>query len=320
MCLCMLGIGCKEDFSPKVPSGNRYYLFCIVSATPLGGSVQLALVDRMYDVPGLNPAVNKEDPFVAGARLTLTVRGTQYPLKYRLNFREDTTRYNTPVQYYLGSGIPLVANDAVTMQATLPDSTRLSASTEIPGFRPTDSAPDFTMGVTTLLDRENVGTAWILDWSNDVNDDHLFFPSLTLVYSTTADSGISELHSVPVPLKYVEHNGQWTPVYPSTQTAPVLSVDFDAIDRVMQGIGEGIADKSTVHPRQMTFVLTEYDISLSRYYNSVNGYPDQYSVRLDERTYTNVRGGDGIVGSAYTQSRTFKIGRLYAASFGYTVE
>jgi hypothetical protein len=316
----MLAAGCNEDFSPKVPSGNRYYLFCIVSATPLGGSVQVALVDRMYDVPGLNPAVNREDPFVAGARITLSVRGTQSPFTYASEYRSDTSRYHTPVQYYIAKGISVVANDAVTVQATLPDSTRLSASTQIPGFRPTDSAPDFTMGVTTLLDRENVGTAWILDWSNDVADDHLFFPSLTLVYSTTTDSGISVQHTVPVPLKYVEHNGQWTPVYPAPQTEAFLAVDFDALDRLMRGLGEGIADKSTVHPQQITFGLVEYDIALSRYYGSVKGYQDQFSVRLDERTYTNVQGGDGIVGSSYTQSRAFRIGRIYAASFGYKVE
>ncbi len=318
-CAIVSASGCNEEFSPKVPGGNRYYLFCIVNATPRGGDVQFAVVDRMYDVEGLNPAQNTVDPFVAGTEIQLTVRGRQYSFPRGVGARLDTSRYTTPVRYYYARGIPIVAFDAVSVQAILPDSTVLSASTVIPGFRPTDSTPQYANGITTLVDPYPLGRKWVLDWENLVSEEHLFFPKLMLTYTITDSTGLSYFYK-DVPLKYVEHNGQYLPVYLSYQTTAVLEVEFDALDRFIQGLGEGLADKSSLHLRYFSLRIVEVDQALSQYYSSVNGYMDQFSVRLDERTYTNVRGGDGIVGSSYTSQFTYPVNAKYAKHFGYTVE
>ena len=66
--------------------------------------------------------------------------------------------------------------------------------------------------------------------------------------------------------------------------------------------------------------MIECDQALSRYYSSVNGYMDQFSVRLDERTYTNIQGGEGIFGSSTTTSMKFPVNAKYAGRFGYQVE
>jgi hypothetical protein len=86
------------------------------------------------------------------------------------------------------------------------------------------------------------------------------------------------------------------------------------------GIGAGVTDKSTIRTQAIVLTIIECDLSLSRYYSSVNGYMDQFSVRLDERTYSNIRGGDGIVGSATTTSFTYPVNARYAAHFGYKTE
>ncbi len=135
-CAIVSASGCNEDFSPKVPGGNRYYLFCIVNATPRGGDVQFAVVDRMYDVEGLNPAQNTVDPFVAGTEIRLTVRGEQYVFRQDSMARLDTSRYTTRVRYYTATGITIVAFDVVSVQAILPDSTVLSGIDTHPGLPP----------------------------------------------------------------------------------------------------------------------------------------------------------------------------------------
>ncbi len=318
-CAIVSASGCNEEFSPKVPGGNRYYLFCIVNVTPRGGDAQFAVVDRMYDVEGLNPAQNTVDPFVAGTEIRLSVRGQEYVFKRGTMARLDTSRYTTRVHYYSATGITIVAFDVVSVQAVLPDSTVLSAATLVPGFRPTESTPQYANGVTTLLNRYILGDKWVLDWENLVSEEHLFFPRLTLTYTITDSTGL-RFFVKPVPLKYVEHNGQYLPVYPSPQTTPSLEVEFDALDRFMQSLGEGVTDKSTVHVQSITLRIIECDPALARYYSSVNGYMDQFSVRLDERTYTNIRGGDGILGSTYTSQFTYPVNAKYAQHFGYTVE
>ncbi len=316
----LLAPGCDEDFSPKIPGGTRYYLFCIVDATPLGGSMQFAVVDRMYDVEGLNPALNTFDPFVGGAEIVLTVRGQQYIFRQGVMARLDTSRYTTAVHYYYARGMTIVARDAVVIRATLPDSTVLSASTVVPDFNAAESIPQFANGVTTLVNRYTIGDKWLLVWEGLLSsEEHLFFPRLLLTYTVT-DSAGTHYHFEPVPLKYVQYNGQYLPVYCSYQTTASLAVEFDALDRFMEGIGQGIADKSSIHVQYLTLQVIECDQALSRYYSSVNGYMDQFSVRLDERTYTNIQGGEGIFGSSTTTSMKFPVNAKYAGRFGYQVE
>lgn len=201
----------------------------------------------------------------------------------------------------------------------MPDGTVLSSATVIPGFRPTLSTPQYANGVTTLLDRSILGDRWILDWENLVAEEHLFFPRLTLAYSITDSTGVRSFVK-PVPVRYVTHGGSFLPVYLSSQTTPALEVEFDALDRFMQSIGEGVTDKSTVHVQSLSLRIVECDPALTRYYSSVNGYMDQFSVRLDERTYTNIRGGDGILGSSYTSQFVYPVNAKYAERFGYKVE
>jgi hypothetical protein len=316
----LLASGCNEDFSPKVPGGNRYYLFCIVNATPLGGGVHFAVVDRMYDVEGLNPAVNTVDPFVAGTEIVLTVRGQAYVFRRGEMARLDTSRYTTRVHYYSASGMTIVARDAVVIRATLPDGTVLTSSTVVPDFNAAESIPQFANGVTTLVNRYTIGDRWLLVWEGLLSsEEHLFFPRLLLTYTVT-DSAGTHSHTEPVPFKYVHYNSQYLPVYPSYQTTPSMEVEFDALDRFMEGIGQGIDDKSGVHVQFLSLVVIECDQALSRYYSSVNGYMDQFSVRLDERTYTNIQGGEGIFGSSTTTRMVFPVNAKYAAHFGYAVE
>jgi hypothetical protein len=315
MCALLAWSGCDERFTPKISSGNRYFVFCIINTSPRGSGAQVALVDRMYDVEGLIPSANTVDPFVHDSRLTLGVRGKYYAFEPDTSVRRDTSRYNTPLYYYALRGLTLVGQDAIIFRVVLPDSTLLTGSTVIPPYRPTSSTPEFPSGVTTLVDRENEGDAWILDWEGVATEEHLFFPRLSLTWSIV-DSVTTE-HYAEVPLRYVRSGDSYVPVYATVQSGTSLRVELDALDRFVEGIGSGVADKSTIHLHNFHFGVVEYDTPLSRYYSSVNGYMDEFSVRLDERTYTNVQGGDGIFGAAYSTSFKYDVNKYFAAKFGY---
>jgi hypothetical protein len=319
-CLCLLCAllawsGCDQSFTPKVLSGNRYFVFCIINTTPRGSGAQVALVDRMYDVEGLVPSSNTVDPFVHDTRLTLGVRGKFYAFEPDTSVRKDTSRYTTPLYYYALRGITVVGQDAVTLRVVLPDSTLLTGSTVIPPYRATSSTPEFPNGVTTLVDRENEGDAWILDWEGVATEEHLFFPRLSLTWSIV--DSVTTSHHANVPLRYVRSGDRNVPVYATVQSGTSIRVELDALDRFVEEIGSGVEDKSAIHLQSFSLNIIEYDTPLSRYYSSVNGYMDDYSVRLDERTYTNVQGGDGIFGSAYSTSFTYPVERHFAAKFGY---
>jgi hypothetical protein len=314
----LTGTGCEEDFSPKTPFTDRYFAFCVATTSPTGSSVEYALISRLYDVPGLNPAANTDDPFVGGANILLTVRNQDYVFRGAETPRTDKDRYITPFRYYRAQGVNIRARDTVHFRATLPDGRVLAATSLVPPFKPVTSTPRFVSGVTTLVNRFTQGDAWVLDWDDGLREEHLFFPSLHLAYSVAAGD-VREGYAVPVPLRFVLQGGAPVPVYPSYTTVQRIVVEFDALDRVMAALGTGITDKSTIRVEGITFTLLECDFAFSRYYTSVNGYLDQYTVRLDERIFTNIHGGEGIFGSATQTMVTYPVHARYAASFGYSV-
>jgi hypothetical protein len=44
-------------------------------------------------------------------------------------------------------------------------------------------------------------------------------------------------------------------------------------------------------------VLTQVEDNLYKYYNIVNGFQDEFSIRTDLPDYTNIRGGVGLFGA-----------------------
>jgi hypothetical protein len=54
--------------------------------------------------------------------------------------------------------------------------------------------------------------------------------------------------------------------------------------------------------RGATFILTQVEPNLYRYYNIVNGFQDPYSVRMDQPDYTNIAGGAGVFGAMVEDS------------------
>ena len=75
--------------------------------------------------------------------------------------------------------------------------------------------------------------------------------------------------------------------------------------------------ESEITVTRIVFGLTEFDFPLSRYYASVNGSLDRYSVRTDESVYSNIDGGIGIFGSTMSSEYSFPVDKKYVESFGY---
>jgi hypothetical protein len=121
----------------------------------------------------------------------------------------------------------------------------------------------------------------------------------------------------PGRLLHVVRNGVGIPVYPTYQWSNSASYSLSSFDSVMTQISAGDPDKLRYKIDYFTFTLEECDRHLSRYYSSVRGYLDEYSVRLDEPVFTNVTGGIGIFGSYRSTSAEYFVNLGYARLFGY---
>jgi hypothetical protein len=323
-------ISCEENFSPKTGFRDEYVLNSIISGSAGGTKSSIYIsVSKLYNVDGLNPYLNKTDPVVLGAAVTIRQNNRTYECLQDTLQRSDTSRYNTPYIYYASPPLEVNYYDQFWITANLPNGEKLSGYTRIPRpFIPAYSF-DFTGGITTRINRFLWGNSWEISWDIFAND--LFFPKLVIVYQKKLESTIYISDSTgqvidsinyttkekEIPMKYINQDGSLKPVYPTYTTGNSIIYDFDAIDSAMVQISAGDPNKKNYRIISIIFQMTEFDHELSNYYSSTHGYLDNYSLRLDETIYSNVNGGIGIIGSKVFTSISFTVRRSYISLFGY---
>ncbi len=323
-------ISCEENFSPKIDFRDEYVINSIISASAAATKSKLYIsVSKLYNVDGLNPYSNKNDPIVLGAAVTLKQNNRTYECLQDTLRRLDTSRYNTPYIYYASPPLEVNFYDQFWITAILPNGEKLSGYTRIPPpFTPTYSFT-FTGGITTRINRFLWGNSWKINWDISAND--LFFPKLIILYQKKLESTVYITDSTglvidsinystnvkEIPMRYINQNGSLKPVYPTYTTGNSISYDFEAIDSAMVQISEGDPDKKNYKIISIIFEMTEFDHELSNYYSSTHGYLDNFSLRLDETIYSNVNGGIGIIGSKVFTSISFTVRSDYLSFFGY---
>jgi hypothetical protein len=308
----VLAAGCEQPFTPKAPFVSKPVVTCIVTGTNAGFSIS-ATVGRTYNVNGLDPIVNTTDPFDTSALPIITMNGDKDTLHLRHTRRTDTTRYTTPVYSFSNSGtLPYFSNGILSLAVTMGDGKKVSATSTVPRPRLIETSYMFVAGVTAFT----TDPVWTLNWDNEQRDDHLYFPKLTLAYQIVGDSSTVS-KTLEIPMHYVNTGGKMVPVYPTFTRALQLDYDFSALQTAIASISAGDSVKSRYKIGMLTFTLVEYDINLSDYYSSSHGYLDQYSVRVDETTYSNINGGIGIFGSQFINSLPFEMNSRFIKSFGY---
>lgn len=316
--LCLIALtSCDESFSPKVPLQDNVVIECIIEGSFNHGIwtwQAVALVSRVYDVPGTDPSSNTQDPTIKGATVLLLWQSRTDTLVERSVLRTDSSRYHTRQTLYSSGSLLFVPGETVMLRAVLPDGRVLTSKTIIPPYKRFETMPPYGLGVTTIP--KGYGTNWILSWEDYGGGEHLFFPSLRIQYTQSVDT-LKLDKTFPVPMRYVMRDQTPIPVYPTYQTEKQCIFEFDAMDAAMRNLSAGDPVKQNYKIWGFSFSVLEYDYALSRYYSSTNGYLDQFSLRLDESIYSNINGGLGVFGSCVRASQLYQIHGLYAEKFGY---
>jgi hypothetical protein len=317
--LALGATGCDDGFSPKGTIADEPILYCVFQVDATGEYYEItATLTRVYDVEGFDPTTNTVDPTIGRATMSLFNASQWYSLEETLVPRPSGSPYPGCCQIvYRNSKVYVRTRDSLRLEAQLADGRVLSASTVVPVFKPVTTFPLYPRGVTTQLPSLYYGSSWILNWEDYRHEDHLFFPTMQLIYEKTTPSG-TEYYSRDVPLRYVRQGGVDIPVYPQVTSARELAFEFSAIDATMRAISEGDPEKARYRTVAFAFELIEFDFALSRYYASVNGSLDQVSVRLDETVFTNITNGRGVFGTSLANTTYYYVNDHYAALFGYS--
>ncbi|MCL5029544.1 MAG: hypothetical protein M1480_11080 [Bacteroidetes bacterium] len=310
--LSLISLSCQEDFSPKTDFKERYILesYIDLDYDRYMNTQVYATVSRLYNVEGFDPSQNKIDPSVSGAEIYLNYREILYKLQEDTN-KTVITKYGTNQIYYYANLQNIYPSYNVSLTAKMPDGKVLTAQTQLLEGIQLGFSYNFDRGFTTKINRFLWGDAFTISWNN-IND-HLYFPQLLIPYVKLSPSGNEKKYFYEVPYTFIKQNGRYEPVFPSFTLDNSISYDYAAIDSSMVVLLQSGYAKYIFG--YIMFQMVEMDNSLSKYYESIHGSLDQYSVNLDESVYSNVKGGLGIFGSRRTLSVSWRFDSTYAKSF-----
>jgi len=306
--LVFVNYSCEENFSPKGNLQKKYILSCVIRTDT---SIQIATISKSYNVNGYDPYENTEDPFLKSAYIRIWSGDNVYFMKDSSVVRTDTSRYKGPLHFfYLDNFVP-DNNNAMEIEAVLPDGKTLRAATSLPeevewNYTNIDTSDTNAFRIPSLS-KDYFSFSWYqgssLGW---------YLPRFVLIYSKLVD-GVEERHQVLVAQKY-ENN---KPVYYQPTKNTTVSFQNSSLDSVFRQISAGDPDKSRYKIYGGILELLVFDENLSKYYSSTNGFLDDFTIRLDENDYTNIEGGLGIFGSYLKQKKGTLIAPEYISSFGY---
>src|SRR3972149_1913678 len=125
-------------------------------------------------------------------------------------------------------------------------------------------------------------------------------------------------YSKEVPSGYRIENGKWVAVYPAITNNNIIRFQNSALDSALSQISNGDPNKSNYKIFGGVLTLLIFNESISNYYSTSNGCLDDFTVRIDEADYTNIKGGFGIFGTFKKQVSGAIFTEEYIKSFGYT--
>ena len=316
--VALISISCEDSLSPKTPFNEEYALFCIVSADT---SIQTASISHSYQVEGYNGSENKTDPALQGARVKITVNdNTIYYFSETEATRLDTSRYKTSFKYYSLANYRPVDNDRVEIQAVLSNGKVLKSSSMVPPksnlyFSTSTMVYDPYDPSSTGEGSRGIKFGWNFLNSQYVSTINYFAPRLELVYHTT-DNPTKKMR-IRVPYHYFNKGDYWVPVYPKVSTATEVIFFGESVERSLNLISEGDANKSRYVIEEAQFTLLFMDRNVAAYIASESTFNDEFSMRIDAADFTNIQGGLGMFGVYTSKKVALRISKYYIKTFGY---
>jgi hypothetical protein len=287
--------GCENSFDPRGPYQKQLVVYSILSNT---SDSQYVRVYTTYNPAGFNPDDVTADTYVRKAVVTLVDDSATYRLRDTSVTRIDKSRYSDDIGAYIaypcrarvGKNYRLsVASDQGTVSGTvsIPDAGQLIPNNPFILKAPDKyGSEDITVTVRlSTLTRGFVVRLYL---------DYLVRESGAWVHkrdeiptSVLAASGTTIQYNYPKLIRRISDVSQpWvTAHFPMT----VYSAFFSAIVNKYGTDGYKMVTA--------TYMLTQVETNLYKYYNLANGFQDEFSIRTDQPDFSNIQGGFGVFGA-----------------------
>ncbi len=286
--------GCENSFSPKGEYQQRLVVYSVLSSR---SDSQYVRVYTTYNLAGFDPSVHTTDTDVRGATVTITNDSTSYNLKQTIIPRDDTSRYSTNLVAYFAFPCAVRPGTQYSLAITS-DQGNATATASVPTngsvyfnnpyvFKSPGSHPEPIVATITL---SPIAEGFLVRLYIDVD----------------VPVGQNLVHRrLEVPYNYITTESQEVQyIYPTLIRRPLESMTSALWyhDAYVALCNELYSQYGGFNLTSATFILTQVESNLYKYYDIVNGFQDPYSIREDQPDYTNIVGGVGVFGAMVEDS------------------
>ncbi len=229
-------------------------------------------------------------------------------MHYAEEFTDDSVTFT---DVYYNSDFTPVANKNYEVEIILKTGQRFKAATLSPDeieFMAFDQKIPMVDDFGRPLDEIS------LSWTTGFRD--YYVSSRFLIFYKDAKVGDQILRKV-VPHSYEIIDGETIKYFPEPSYNSFINVKQNTFDLALAEISENDPVKSNFSIYSFMLETIIFDSHFSSYFASVNSFKEDYSIILNQRTYSNIENGLGIFGSFTKQRFALKFEPPYIESFGY---
>jgi len=299
--ICCFFISCDQAFDPKAEFEQQLVVYARISNDR---NNQILRVHTNYEVSGFDPYENTVDRVPDGLRVTITESLNLFTFRDTLLVRSDTSRYKEPLPAFVASPFQPEHGKRYDLSIVSPTYGVVTSSIVMP------TKPVITIAPGTL----------ILDQPDQFGASAFFYFVATISLSTKGYLGQVFIdyqvrvdstwrdERTEVPYHVIADTlGKFYAVYPTLKRTltTLANVGFRKIHYVkaIAKVHERYPHHSIVFKR-VVFRLMQCEANLYDYFNTVNGFRDPHSIRLDMPAFSNISGATGIFGAYALDSVT----------------
>jgi hypothetical protein len=288
----LIWAGCEHPFDSKGPYDKRLVVYSILSNR---SDSQYVRVYSTYNPPAYNPLDVSSDTYVQNARVSIANDSASYNLVNTVIPRSDRSRYSTDIPAYVGYPIRVQFGKTYSLGVRSPDG-NATASVTTPG-----------VGLVEAYNPQELKAP--LKYTDDIAARVKLSPGaagyivrLFIDFDVTSTQGVIhtrvEVPNAVVPIGTADTSFQYpTLVRRSSDPFIVFEAAIFSLDGYKVFLNDLIAQTGPIHLTSATFILTQVEDNLYKYFNIVNGFQDQFSIRTDQPDYSNIVGGFGVFGA-----------------------
>lgn len=303
---------CKESFEPKGLYEEKVVVFAILTTL---SDTQYVRLYKTYNPSGFNPLEYTADNAIAGAQVSITDGSKVFPFRDTTIVRTDKSRYQTEIKAYVAYRFPVERGKTYSLSVQVEPGNVIRTELTVP--------PDATMRSDNFFILINPFAF------NDAIDLKCFLSPLTRGYVVHTfveydlrvnNSWTTRREEIPLGIRNYVDCKNYDPVYPQLQRRkagqPELSLySVSSYLTTLKKIWNS-NPFTDVRMKQVVFELTQFDRNLYDYFNIVNGFRDEFSIRTDEPDYSSIPGGLGIFGALTKQSLVVSIPETLGFNLG----